>query len=310
MSERYGIAEWYGRGFLSLQPGERARLAGVALGNQAEGRPECPFQAGRPTCSKKGGVCGLRRYSNDGGRIERGSGGIVVTCPRRFEQDSVVLHWLADILGLDRSMVRIAREVPFMSNTQTGRPAGKIDFVVAETRHGLLRWHGLEIQAVYFSGLGMGKEFLTLANDLRQHPPFPQDVRRPDWRSSSAKRLLPQLQIKGPTLRRWGAKLAVCVDAQFFESVGGPSHEPTQDLDSGDIIWMVPEVVEKMRGSWRLQRGHWEVLTLEETEVKLQAARTVSRAEFEESLVGRLTDLPPGAVSASVPGTLTGPGYG
>ena len=178
-----------------------------------------------------------------------------------------------------------------MSNTQTGRPAGKIDLVVAETRHGRLRWHGLEIQAVYFSGLGMGKEFLTLANDLGRRPPFPQDVRRPDWRSSSAKRLLPQLQIKGPTLRRWGAKLAVCVDAQFFDSIGGPSHEATQDLDSGDIIWMVPEIVAEAQGSWRLQRGHWEVLTLEETEVKLQAARTVSRAEFEESLADRLGDL-------------------
>ena len=221
--------------------------------------------------------------------------GIVVTCPRRFEQDSVVLEWLADILDLDRTRVRIAREVPFMSNTQTGRPAGKIDLVVAETRHGRLRWHGLEIQAVYFSGLGMAKEFLTLANDLGRHPPFPQDVRRPDWRSSSAKRLLPQLQIKGPTLRRWGAKLAVCVDAQFFESIGGPGRKPTQDLDSGDIIWMVPEIVAEARGSWRLRRGHWEVLTLEETEVKLQAARTVSRAEFEESLAGRLTDLRSGA---------------
>ena len=57
---------------------------------------------------------------------------------------------------------------------------------------------------------------------------------------------------------------------------------------------MVPEVVEEARGSWHLRRGHWEVLTLEETEVKLQAARTVLRAEFEQSLAGRLTDLPHG----------------
>ncbi|MCY3808081.1 MAG: hypothetical protein OXG58_01360 [Gemmatimonadetes bacterium] len=57
----------------------------------------------------------------------------------------------------------------------------------------------------------------------------------------------------------------------------------------------MPEIVAEARGSWRLRRGHWEVLTLEETEVKLQAARTVSRAEFEESLAGRLTDLRSGA---------------
>ena len=203
-----------------------------------------------------------------------------------------MLRWLADILGLDKSKTRIAREVPFMANTLTGRPAGKIDLIVAETRHGRLNWHGLEIQAVYFSGLGMRKEFLTLANDLDERAPFPRDVRRPDWRSSSAKRLLPQLQLKGPTLRRWGAKLAVCVDAQFFESLGGPSQEATQDLDSGDIIWMVPDLVEEPRGSWQLRRGHWEVLTLEDTEVKLQSAKTVSRAEFEQSLASRLHELP------------------
>ena len=100
---------------------------------------------------------------------------------------------------------------------------------------------------------------------------------------------------QGTHATRWGAKLAVCVDAQFFDSIGGPSRKPTQDLDSGDIIWVVPEIVAEARGSWRLRRGHWEVLTLEETEVKLQAARTVSRAEFEESLAGRLTDLRSGA---------------
>lgn len=293
MSERFGIAEWYGRGFLALQPQERSQLADVALGNQPDARPACPFQPGRPTCRKRGGVCGLRRYVGVRGRIEDGMGGLVVTCPRRFEQESVVLHWLADILGLDKSKARMAREVPFMANVQTGRAAGKIDLVVAETRHGRLNWHGLEIQAVYFSGLGMQKEFLTLANDKQERAPFPQDVRRPDWRSSSAKRLLPQLQIKGPTLRRWGAKLAVCVDPQFFESIGGPSPEPTKDLDAGDIIWMVPNLIEEPGGSWRLQRGHWEVLTLEHTEVKLQAARTVSRAEFERSLASRLKELPP-----------------
>ena len=292
MSERYGIAEWYGRGFLSLRPEERTQLADVALDNRPEARPKCPFQAGEPICGKKGGVCGLRRYTGAGDRIGRGEDGLVITCPKRFDQDLVVLRWLADILGLDESKTRIAREVPFMANTLTGKPAGKIDLVVAETRHGRLNWHGLEIQAVYFSGLGMRREFLTLANDEDERPPFPGDVRRPDWRSSSAKRLLPQLQLKGPTLRRWGAKLAVCVDAQFFESLGGPSREATRDLDAGDIIWMVPDLVEGPRGSWRLRRGHWEVLTLEDTEVKLQAAKTVSRADFERSLVTRLRELP------------------
>ena len=63
---------------------------------------------------------------------------------------------------------------------------------------------------------GMRTEFERLALDADKLPPSPNAVRRPDWRSSSAKRLMPQLQIKAPTLRRWGTKLAVAVDMPFL----------------------------------------------------------------------------------------------
>ena len=44
---------------------------------------------------------------------------------------------------------------------------------------------------------------------------------------------MPQLEIKVPTLRRWSSKLAVAVDKPFFEAVGGPSEQASQDLDEG-----------------------------------------------------------------------------
>ena len=74
-----------------------------------------------------------------------------------------------------------------MRGTSTDKPAGKIDLVVARTSGDDLRWYGLEIQAVYFSGKGMQSEFLNLRDDAHPKPPFPDAVRRPDWRSSSAK---------------------------------------------------------------------------------------------------------------------------
>jgi len=289
--KRYGIGEWFGHDFLDLDPADRVRLANLALGDKREA-PSCPFQDGLPRCSKKGGVCSLRRYANRGNLIKEGVHGLVVTCPKRFEHNGVVLRWLVDILRLDPTTVRIAREVPFMANIRTGTPAGRIDLVLVEEGDRVLKWHGLEVQAVYFSGLGMETEFLTLASHSGAFPPFPQAVRRPDWRSSSAKRLLPQLQIKGPTLRRWGAKLAVCVDAPFFESIGGASPEPRRDIHSGDIVWMVPELLQDNGKSWQLRRGHWEVLTLEETAVKLRAARTIPRSEFEAALLTRLREFP------------------
>ena len=178
-----------------------------------------------------------------------------------------------------------------MLGTGTDRPAGKIDIVVAKTSNGGLRWYGLEIQAVYFSGAGMRTEFVRLQDDDHQSPPFPNAVRRPDWRSSSAKRLMPQLQIKVPTLRRWGSKIAVAVDRPFFESIGGPSRAPSKDINDGDIIWLIPELSRGSDGCYQLSRGHWEVLTLEATCDKLLSAKTIRREAFEKELKDKLKAL-------------------
>ncbi|MXZ87637.1 MAG: hypothetical protein F4Z07_02145 [Dehalococcoidia bacterium] len=83
--------------------------------------------------------------------------------------------------------------------------------------------------------------------------PFPSPVRRPDWRSSSAKRLMPQLQVQVPLLRRWRSKTAVAVERPFLEALGGASEEPSHDLDAGDVIWMVPELVAGGSGSYRAE---------------------------------------------------------
>ncbi len=212
----------------------------------------------------------------------------MVVCPARFEEGHMLVGWLAEIVGFSAAKTKLAREVPFMEGTTTGKPAGKIDMVVARTSNGDLDWYGLEIQAVYFSGRGMDSEYQTLRDDDCAEPPFPGAVRRPDWRSSSAKRLMPQLQIKVPTLRRWGSKLAVAVDRPFFDSMGGPSSNPSHDLNEGDIVWMVPKLSKDTNGKYTLSHDHWEVLTLEDSSRKLLAARTIPRGAFEQTLRDKL----------------------
>ena len=284
---RYGIGEWYGRSFLGMTGAQRAVSANIAL-NRSEESPSCPFQAGSPACSKPGGVCSIRRYTeSDDGDLGPPVGPPVIVCPRRFEQDHMLLRWLGEIVGFAWDETLMAREVPFMQSRSTSKPAGKIDLVVARTGAGGLNWYGLEIQAVYFSGSAMASEFESvLANS--ETPRFPTDIRRPDWRSSSAKRLMPQLQVKVPTLRRWASKLAVAVDRPFFDVLGGPTDNPSQDLDDGDIIWLVPEIGTDDSEELQLRRGHWEVLTLEASNAKLLAAETVSRASFEDTLRRKL----------------------
>lgn len=291
MTTRYGIAEWYGQPLLVLSAKDRRALAKRAL-REEMGAPLCPFQENRPPCRKRGGVCSLRRYERgEGGRINRALGDPVVVCPARFEEAHMLVGWLAEIVGFSEDETKLAREVPFMEGTSTGKPAGKIDMVVARNSNGDLNWYGLEIQAVYFSGPGMDSEYLALRDDDCAEPPFPGAVRRPDWRSSSAKRLMPQLQIKVPTLRRWGSKLAVAVDRPFFNSMGGSSSNPSHDLNDGDIVWMVPKVSIHRNGGYTLSRGHWEVLTLEESSKKLLAAKTIARGVFEKTLLEKLENL-------------------
>lgn len=284
---RYGIGEWYGSPLLALTPREREERAQAALKERGNDL-SCPFQRGQPKCNKAGGVCSIQQYeeSTDGG-IERPVGAPVTTCPKRFEEDDELTRWLAEIVSFPWTGTQLAREVPFLRSSSTGKAAGMIDLVVARAASEALRWYGLEIQAVYFSGHGMAQDFEAV-RDHPDQPPFPTGIRRPDWRSSSAKRLMPQLQIKVPTLRRWGSKLAVAVDEPFFNSLGGPSESPSHDLSDGDIIWLVPELKNTSDGRFRFTRGHWEVLTLEESSRKLLAAETMSLDVFEETLRGKL----------------------
>ena len=291
MTARYGISEWYGNPFLGLEPEHRRTLAATALDRGAT-PPPCPFKAKSANCHKRGGVCSIQRYEEgeDGG-IGAPVGDPVITCPARFEERKMVARWLGEILGYPEDEIQVATEVPFLSGSTTGKAAGKIDMVIASGDTEDFDWCALEIQAVYFSGTGMQSEFLTLQNGTAATPPFPDAVRRPDWRSSSAKRLMPQLQIKGAMLRTWGNKLAVAVDRPFFDAIGGASASPTQEIPDNNVIWLVPEIRRTANGPHRLERGHWESLSLEDSSRKLLAAERMRKVDFVEVLRARLRPL-------------------
>ena len=266
----------------------RKQLAQHALGLTKK-PPRCPFQPGNVRCNKKGGVCSIRLYrkfpdADSADRIGEEAGPPVITCPQRFSQGDLIPKWLAKVVGFQD--VFLAREVPFMRSPTTGRAAGRIDLVLSGDGSAS-KWFGLEIQAVYFSGTGMRADFELLRNDDGPLPPGPLAIRRPDWRSSSAKRLMPQLEIKAPTLGRWGTKLAVAVDLPFFKAIGGASAKPSHDLGDGDILWLVPQI----SNGYQLVSAHWEVLTLEASSEKLLAAETIKQGEFEKALRARLRPL-------------------
>ena len=217
-----------------------------------------------------------------GGRV----GSQTILCPQRFDQDDTILKHLADIVGFNESESFIAHEVPFMRSPTTNKAAGLIDVVLINGKD-VHEWYGLEIQAVYFSGPSMSTEFEILEHDNQSRPPYPRQLRRPDWRSSGAKRLMPQLQIKVPTLRQWGTKMAVAVDVNFFNAIGGVSGNSTHDINEGDIIWLVIGV----SNEHALEVRHWAVLSLEDSAAKLLAAKRIKRSEFETILHTKLQHL-------------------
>lgn len=77
MATRYGPGELFGRSFADLSTAEIRDLSRTDHSQQ-----HCPFREG--TCSKAGGVCSLRMYSNDNENVGPADERLVTTCPHRF----------------------------------------------------------------------------------------------------------------------------------------------------------------------------------------------------------------------------------
>ena len=278
---RFGIGEWYGHSFADLTREDRQAYA-AGTGSQP-----CPFRMGGGPCTKTGGVCSFRLYEDDDGVAVPVSGaeaGLRVLCPRRFEEDMTIFQWVGEVV-LDTSTPAIATEIGFLKAEDGNTHVGRIDMVLAnqETGTAALNWCALEIQAVYFSGRSMGEEFRNITNHVGDQPPFPGHIRRPDYRSSGPKRLMPQLQIKVPTLRRWGKKMVVVVDKNFYGSLG--RMEEVGDLSSGDIAWFTVDFEEDhASGRFKLVRDSVHVTTLERATEGLTGGSPVTLTEFEEGI--------------------------
>ncbi len=232
--QRYGVAEIYGRDFARLSAAEIRHFAGVSNRDQ-----DCPFRGKK--CKKARGICSLRSYEAQPA-VAPAMSPLVTVCPERFLEDAIISRWIAETL-LGTTTPAVVTEVPFLSgpaaeDDEEGKPVGRIDTILVRRDTEPLQWCAVELQAVYFSGEGMKTQFEIFAGWDGPGLPFPNKVRRPDFRSSGPKRLMPQLQTKVPTLRRWGKKMAVVTDRAFFEKMG-----KMEEVSEG-----VPEVDEVRRG--------------------------------------------------------------
>lgn len=248
----------------------------------------CPFHISKGECNKKGGVCSILAYHRTDDAVTA-EGAPVITCPRRFFEADLVHQWVGETL-LGTSHPIVVNEVPFLMGVPdvegSESQVGRIDSVLLSMEGQSRNWCALEMQAVYFSGGNMGTDFSRMTIQEEEGLVYPSKNRRPDFRSSGPKRLMPQLQIKVPTLRRWGKKMAVVIDRQFFASLGKMRETP--HISNCDIVWFVVDLVGPKEGAYKLERHSAIATTLEHAVEGLTGGEPVSLETFETSIERKL----------------------
>ncbi len=193
----------------------------------------CPFNNKVPNCTKDKaknplGVCSIYHHNSP-----------IITCPIRFREDWVITKDAADFFFPEGTSWSSLLEVRI--NDSYGKSAGNIDMVlVAYDKYEKVYDFGvLEIQGVYISGNIREPFSHYMADpeknqymDWAQEPNYP----RPDYLSSSRKRLAPQLLFKGGILNSWNKKIAVALNKEFFETFPVLERVPKSEAD---IAWFI-----------------------------------------------------------------------
>ena len=233
----------------------------------------CPFNNKVPNCTKDKaknplGVCSIYHENNP-----------VITCPIRFREDWIVTDDAAGFFFKEGTIWSSLTEVRL--NDMHGKSAGNIDVVlVAYDNNGKVYDFGaFEIQAVYISGnvrdpfeYFMQDPKGRASMDWSKEPNYP----RPDYLSSSRKRLAPQLLFKGGILHSWKKKIAVALNKSFFDTLPRLKRVPKSDAD---IAWLIYDL-ELIKGKNR-EPGRYSLKKVDEV-----------FTEFEPSLLSITTSSP------------------
>ena len=196
----------------------------------------CPFNNRVPNCTKDKaqdplGVCSVFQESD-----------VVITCPIRFRQNWIIADDAADFFFPPEATWTTLTEVRLKDGD--GGSAGNIDIVLcAYDKAGQVYDFGaLEVQAVYISGnvrnpFAHYMESPTTRSqmDWRREENYP----RPDYLSSSRKRLAPQLIFKGGILNAWSKKSAVALNKGFFDTLPDLPHVRKEEAE---IAWLIYDV--------------------------------------------------------------------
>ena len=193
----------------------------------------CPFHNRYPNCTKDKadnplGVCSINHSEHK-----------VITCPSRFREDWMILRNAAEFVWQKGTKWTSLPEIKL--NDADGNSAGNIDYVIVsyDSDGRITDFASIEVQGVYISG--------NLRNPFKKYMEKPgkdfqwegQNYPRPDYLSSSRKRLIPQMLYKGGIFKAWGKKQCVAIQKSFFDTL---PKLPQITKDKADIAWFLYDI--------------------------------------------------------------------
>lgn len=195
----------------------------------------CPFNNKSPNCTKDKandplGICSIYHKQSP-----------VITCPVRFREDWLVIENAAHYAFGENVNWTSLSEIKLLD--ATGQSAGNVDFVIVsyDDRGKLLDFISLEIQGVYISGNLRNAFDKYILNPIPNFTwPSGYNYPKPDYLSSSRKRLIPQMLYKGGIFKYWGKKQAVALQKSFFDTL---PDLPRVAKEESDIAWFLYDLV-------------------------------------------------------------------
>lgn len=192
----------------------------------------CPFRGTKCTKVSKTDPLGICSFSD--GRTA------AVVCPVRFLAQDRIFRDAGRLAFGDGAKIAAFPEVRILkiegADGERDRKIGKVDFLLGHIINGeVIDFAALEVQAVYISGTSVRPSFDEFLTTQGPSNSYTSVDRRPDFRSSAQKRLVPQLQLKVPVFRRWGKKFFVVVDSQFFAAL---PNFPRTSRSNSELTWL------------------------------------------------------------------------
>jgi Restriction endonuclease NotI len=194
----------------------------------------CPYNNIVSNCTKNSiefplGVCSL---------IHKGKQ--VIICPIRFREDWTIISDAASFIFDQKSTWKHVGEVRLQD--KHGKSAGNIDYVLVsyDDKGRVLDFGSLEVQSVYISGnlTGPFTAYLENPSDFSWTQAFKYP--KPDYLSSSRKRLIPQIIAKGSILKQWNKKQVVALQTSFYDTLPAL---PEFDKSESDFAFLIYDLV-------------------------------------------------------------------